>query len=147
MGYFFVCDRMTKRREFIDLDHFHVRPEDGGLQGEVGVYIQHAAIVVPHYTQAVVLHLVRYPRCRKPLSYLCPRSVPIVQNSRDLMEGNTATPKDVENLRYGACLTMCEPLSGHLRAVLHSIKGFIIDRCLRRQIQQNHRNLRPPNHG
>ena len=33
--------------------------EDGALQREVGIDVEHAAVVVPHQSQAVVLHDVR----------------------------------------------------------------------------------------
>jgi hypothetical protein len=46
----------AQRGEFIDLQQFDVRAEGGALQGDVGVDVEHAAVVVAHEAQPVVGH-------------------------------------------------------------------------------------------
>ncbi len=99
-----------------------------------------------HHAHAVVFHLVRHLRRRDPLRNLPPRSIAVLHHPRHLMKVDPTSPEHIRNFRHRASLAMSQPLPGHRRPVLHLVERLIINRGQRRQVQQDHRHLRPPHH-
>ena len=62
----------AQRGQFIHLDDLDVAAEAGALLGEVGVDVEHAAVIVAHHAQAVVFHDVGDARGLDPLVDLVP---------------------------------------------------------------------------
>ena len=46
----------AQRRKLVYLDDLDMRSKDLGLQRQIGVDVEHAAVIVAHHTQAVVFH-------------------------------------------------------------------------------------------
>ena len=53
---------------------------------EVGIDVEHAAVVVAHHAEAVVLHDVRHARRLDPRVHLAPARRVVVQHAGDLVE-------------------------------------------------------------
>ena len=117
------------------------------MQREVGVNVEHAAVVVAHHAQTVVLHGVRHPRRVEPFADFAPRGIVILNHAGDLEERNLAAAENVGDFRNGACLAPCQPLAGHPAAILHGVEGGVIDGLSRGEIQDDDGHFGPAHHG
>ena len=65
---------VAQRRQLVHLQDLDVAAEAGALLGEVRVDVEHAAVVVPHHAEAVVLHHVGDAGGVDPVGDLVPGS-------------------------------------------------------------------------
>ena len=79
-----------QRRQFVHLDDLDVAAEAGALLREVGVDVEHAAVVVAHDAEAVVLHHVADAGGVDPGRDLVPARGVVVQHAGDLVERDSA---------------------------------------------------------
>ena len=129
--------------EFVHFDDLYVSTEGRALQGQIGVHIQHAPVIVPHHAQAIMFHDMS-DLCRgQPVRDFVPRRVVILEHSRDLKERNAGAPENIGDFRRRTRLAPGQPFAGHAAAILDRVERGIIDGPTRRQIQNDDRNLGP----
>ncbi len=136
-----------KRRQLVHLDDLDVAAEARALLREVGVDVEHAAVVVAHDAEAVVLHHVADPGRVDPARDLVPRQGIVVQHPRDLVEGDPRAPEDVGDLRHRAGLAVGQPLAGHAGAVAEGVEPRVVDGGARREVEDDDRHPGPAHHG
>src|SRR5471032_1668499 len=79
-----VCYFFSKRGELIDFYNLGVTAEVSALLGEIAVDVEHAAVIVAHDSQAIVLHDVSDPGGIEPLVDLSPGDGVVVDHPGDL---------------------------------------------------------------
>ena len=82
--YFSVGHLPPQRRQLVHLDHFDMSAEIRALLGEVGVDVEHAAVVMAHHTQAIVFHDVGDAGGFNPLRDFVPGHRIVFQHAGDL---------------------------------------------------------------
>ena len=133
--------------ELIYFDDFDMSAEGGALQGEVGVDVEHAAVIVAHDAEAVVLHRMGDLGGSEPLLDFVPRRGVVFQHAGNLEEGDIAAAEYVGDFGYGAGLAPCQPFSGHLSAIRHSIEGGVVDGGAGGEIEDDHGDFRAAHDG
>ena len=83
------------RRNDVDLNDFDVGPEGRGLKSQVGIDIQHPAVIVAHHSHTVMFHLVRDLRGDKPFLDFIPCRIDDVEHPGNLMKRYGAAPEDI----------------------------------------------------
>jgi len=139
-----VADLGAQRGQFVHLDNFDMAAEEGALLGEIGIDVEHPAVVVAHDAHAVVFHRVCHARGLDPLGHLAPARRIVLQHARDLVKRDAGAVEDVGNLRHRAGRAMGEPFAGHLRAVAELVEPRVINRRLGREVEDDDRHLRAP---
>ena len=76
----------TQGTEFLDLEDLNMRAEDGALECQIGINVEHPVVVMPHHTKAVVLHPVNDAGRIDPVADLIPTLGIILELAGDLME-------------------------------------------------------------
>ena len=70
----------------------------------------------------------------------------VFEHARDLEKRDPAAVEDVRDLGHRTGLAVRQPFAGHLRAVPEAIEPVIVNGCGGREIQNDDRNLGPPDH-
>ena len=120
--------------------------EDGALEREVGVDVQHSIVIVSHHAETVVLHPVDHARSIDPGADLIPAFRIILQLTRDLMKGHPGACQHIGDFRNGACSAVGQPLTGHCGTVSDEVKRGVVERRLRREIHDHDRHIGPAYH-
>ena len=139
-----VRDSLAERGELVDLQDLDVAAERGAVLGEVGVDVEHAAVVVAHHAQAIVLHHVGDAGGGDPIGDFVPTTRVVAEHAGDLVERDAGPVEDVGDLRHGAGGAIRQPLARHLRPVAESVERLVVDRRRRLQIENDHRHFRAP---
>ena len=121
-------------------------PEVGTLLGEIGVDIEHATVIVSHYTESIMLHHMSDPSRLDPTANFVIGNRIVIERACNLEKRNSAAIENVRDFWHRTSLTIGQPLTGHFRPVPKTVKSFIVDRCRRREVENNYRNLRPPDY-
>src|SRR5208337_3429606 len=132
------------------LIHFHdfdMPAKPRALFRQVGVDVEHTAIVVTHHAKTVVLHYARHLRRFDPFIHLAPTLRVLAEHPCDLMERYTGSIKNIGDLRHRASRTKGKPLARHGRTVSHPIKTLVVNSRLGLKIQNDDRHLGPPYDG
>ena len=110
----FAVTSRAQRGEFVHFDDFHVSAEGGAVLGQIGIDVEHSAVIMAHDAEAVVEHDVA-PRAAASSHAIdfVPENRVIVEHAGDLMKGNAGAFEDVGNFRNGTGLTMRQPFAGH----------------------------------
>ena len=141
--HFMRGDGLTQCRELIDFDHFHVAAEGRALLREIGVDVEHAAVVVTHQAEAVVLHDIDSVRSLDPFIHFSPGEGVIVEGSGDLMEWNARSREYVCDFRNGTSAAPSQPLAGHMLPVAHFIEGAVVDSSTGGEVEDDDRYFCP----
>ena len=116
------------------------------LLREVGIDVEHAAVVVAHHAEAVVLHRVGDAGGGDPVGHFVPARGIVAQHAGHLVERDAGPVEDVGDFRHRAGRAIRQPLAGHLRAVAELVERRVVDRGRGLQIENDHRHLRAANH-
>src|SRR6185437_9079594 len=101
--------------------------ERGALLCQVGVDIEHAAVILAHQAETVVLHYVHDASGFQPLIDFIPCRITLCKRACDLKEGDMRSPEYARDFRNRTGLAPGQPFAGHAAPVLHPIEGGIID--------------------
>ena len=123
-----------------------MRPERGALQGDVGVDVEHAAVVVAHEAKAVLRHPGGDARGLDPGVDLAPAHRIVVEHAGDLVEAHAGALEDVGDLGHRAGGAVRQPLARHPRAVAQAVERGVVDRRLGGEVEDDHRHLRALHH-
>ena len=137
----------AQRGQFVHFDVLDMAAEGGAMLGDVGVNIQHSAVVMPHQAQAVVGHDMGDAGGLDPGVHFVPAGRIIVQHAGDLVEGDAATLKDAGDFRHRAGAAMRQPFAGHRGAVGHFVKRRVVNGRGGLEIQDDDRHAGAPHHG
>ena len=97
------------------------------LLGEVGVDVEHSAVVVAHHAEAIVFHGVGDAGGFDPFRDFVPGHRVVLQRAGYLEKGNSAAVENIGDFRHGASLAVGQPFAGHLRAVAQAIEPVIVN--------------------
>ena len=121
--------------EFIHLYQFEMGSEGGRLPLDVGIDIEHSAVVVAEDSKPVVAHSVEGLGCEDPLVQFLPGPGRLEVTGDDVVF-QAAAIEDAAEFRYRAGLAVLQPHPGHLSAVPEGIDCGIVDLRIRLDIQE-----------
>ena len=132
--------------QLVDLDDLDVPAEVGAVLREVRVDVEHAAVIMPHHAEPVVLEHVGHPRGLDPPADLVPAGGIVVEHPGHLVKRDPRPVEDAGDLRHGTGGAVGQPLAGHPGPVAQAIERRVIDGRARLQVQEDHRDPGPPHH-
>ena len=138
--YIFIGNIVTVGFQFAHLHNFHMRTENRRLPGQVGIHIEHPAIIMAQDSHAVILHPIYHTGGIDPAVYLLPHIFFLQIATYDFIR-NTGAVEHAGKFRDGTGLAMCQPFTGHFPPVTQSVYIFIVDCRNRLDIQENNRDL------
>ena len=133
-----------ERSQLLHLEDLDVAAERGAVAGEIGVDVEHPAVVVAHQAKPVVREHVHGASGGDPVVHLSPARLVVVQETGHLVKVDVRPPEDTGNLGDRACRAMREPFAGHGRAIPHRVDTRVVDRGSRLEVQHHNRHPRPP---
>src|SRR5262252_2259715 len=111
---------------------------------QVRIDVEHAAVVMAHDAETVVLHDMGYPGSLDPFADFTPRDEIVFQDAADLEKRNVAALENVGDFWNWTGGTIREPLAGHLRTIAEAIERVEVDRNGWLQVENDDRNFGPP---
>ena len=127
-------------------EQFDVRPEDGRLAREVGIYVEHPPVVVSQYAEPVPTHTGTDARSGDPLADLPPGDR-IVEPSRHEGAPPVAARQHAGDFGRRAGLAVRQPHARHPAAVAQGVEPLVIDGRRRLQVEHHHRTVEPLHDG
>ena len=109
--YFSVGHLPPQRRQFIHFDDFDVSAEIGALLGEVGIDVEHSAVIMAHHAQAIVFHGVSDPRGFHPFRDFIPGNRIVFQHAGNLEKRDLAAIENIGDLRHRTGLAVGQPFA------------------------------------
>ena len=124
--------------KFIQLKQFHMRSKGCRDHLQVGVHIEHAAIVMAQQSETVATESPEDLGRLDPGGYPVPGFNVIQVSGKDVVP-HSGTPEDTGCFGDGARLAVFQPQAGHLSPVAKGIDLLVVDGRRRLYIEEYHR--------
>ena len=113
--------------QFINLQNLHMSAEGRALQGEIGVDIQHATVVMTHDAEPIVKHAGDHLRGGDPVIHFVPAIGVVLEGAGNRVKGNAGPSEDVRNFWNGTGATKGQPFPGHAQPITQPIERLVVD--------------------